>query len=125
MPQSFIINTGTGRDEDVLLATGCYDRVMADTTRWISGLPQPMRLHQEDFAQAMGVPASRKYEKRHEGYLKGMFNLLRKYSMKRIRFAPAYDLVSTDNQRTPVRVRPPAPKNLRLFHLCLDLECAS
>ena len=132
VPQSFIINTGTGRDEDVLLATRRYDRVMADAKHRIGGLPQPMRLHQEDFAQAMGIPASRKYEKQHEGYLKGMFDLLRKYSadpiadllklwdiivydflvgntdahiknfsllyspdMKRIRFAPAYDLVST------------------------------
>ena len=132
VPQSFIINTGTERDEDVLLATRRYDRVMADAKHRIGGLPQPMRLHQEDFAQAMCIPASRKYEKQHEGYLKGMFVLLRKYSadpiadllklwdiivydflvgntdahiknfsllyrpdMKRIRFAPAYNLVST------------------------------
>lgn len=132
VPHSFIINTGTGRDEDVLLATQRYDRAFPSTDRRISGLIQPARLHQEDFAQAMGIPASKKYEEANEGYLKGMFDLLRKYSadpitdmlklwdiilfnylvgntdahiknfsilyspdMKRIRLAPAYDLVST------------------------------
>lgn len=43
----------------------------------IRGLPVPRRLHQEDMAQALGIPAERKYEKEHAGYLNRMFRLLR------------------------------------------------
>ena len=43
----------------------------------IRGLPVPRRLHQEDMAQALGIPAERKYEKDHAGYLNRMFRLLR------------------------------------------------
>lgn len=46
----------------------------------ISGLPRPDRLHQEDFAQAMGIPATDKYEKEDAGYLADMFSILRKYA---------------------------------------------
>ena len=75
---SFIINTGEARDGDVLLATRRFDRVFAGeraggavgagltgtaaANRRISGLPAPFRLHQEDFAQALGIPAQAKYE---------------------------------------------------------------
>ena len=40
----------------------------------------PRRLHQEDFAQALGIAASNKYEKNNEGYLKKLFEVLRPYS---------------------------------------------
>lgn len=132
IPESFIINMGSGRDEDVLFATKRFDRTILDTTRRISGLPCPMRLHQEDFAQALGIPAAKKYEGPGDGYLRRMFELLRRHSadpitdmlklwdmvvfdfligntdahvknfsllyspdMRRIRLAPAYDIVST------------------------------
>ncbi len=46
----------------------------------VSGLKRPYRLHQEDFAQAMGIPAADKYEPKGKAYAKEMFDILRKYS---------------------------------------------
>ena len=46
----------------------------------IDGKKVPFRLQQEDFAQALGVPASQKYEKIGDSYLKRVFTLLRQYS---------------------------------------------
>jgi serine/threonine-protein kinase HipA len=80
IPKSFIINIGNGEDGEVLFATERYDRVLSDSKR-IDGLRCPMRLHQEDFAQAMGIPASKKYEAKDSNYLQGMFEVLRKYSI--------------------------------------------
>ena len=131
-PESFIIDTGNGEDDRVLFATRRYDRRFGSGEPAIDGLPRPFRLHQEDFAQAMGIPAARKYENGRGNYLKGMFDVLRKYSsdpvsdqlrlwdiivfdyligntdahiknfsllygntLKQIRLAPAYDIVST------------------------------
>ena len=37
-------------------------------------------MHQEDFAQALGIKSSDKYEKEGQGYLKKMFDLLQKHS---------------------------------------------
>lgn len=132
IPQSFIINTGAGEEHEVLFATQRYDRNLASASASVSGLPRPYRLHQEDFAQAMGIPAAQKYEQGNRGYMRGMFELLRKHSsdpvtdqlklwdtivfdyligntdahiknfsllygkdLRRIRLAPAYDIVST------------------------------
>ena len=77
---SFIINTGRGADREVLFATERYDRRFAPDGKTIDGLPCPLRLHQEDFAQAMGIPAAEKYEKTPRGYLRGMFDVLRRSS---------------------------------------------
>ncbi len=79
-PDSFIMNTGRGGEHEVLFATQRYDRTFDSQSAEISGLPRPFRLHQEDFAQAMGIPASAKYEREPRGYFKGMFDILRKYS---------------------------------------------
>ena len=79
IPKSFIINVGGGEDGEVLFATERYDRVFGGSKK-VDGLPCPLRLHQEDFAQAMGIPASRKYEAQSSNYLQGMFEILRKYS---------------------------------------------
>lgn len=132
IPHSFIVNTGKGAENEVLFATERYDRVISPNASRISGLPRPLRLHQEDFAQAMGIPASGKYEQDGGMYMKRMFDILRRYSadpiadqmklwdltvfnyligntdahiknfsllygadLKRIRLAPAYDIVST------------------------------
>ncbi|MBE5970679.1 MAG: type II toxin-antitoxin system HipA family toxin [Lachnospiraceae bacterium] len=78
VPKSFIINVGKGRDEDILFATERYDRVMSKTN--IGKLARPYRLHQEDFAQALGIAAEQKYEHEKSGYLRQMFDLLRKKS---------------------------------------------
>lgn len=130
VPESFIIPIGTG--EHILFATKRFDRLMQEDSREIDGKKIPFRLQQEDFAQALGVPASQKYEKVGDSYLKRVFTLLRQYSdnpvedqlklwdicifnyligntdnhiknigllygkdRKKIRLAPAYDIVST------------------------------
>ena len=80
IPRSFIINTGEGNENEVLFATQRYDRVFSRRPDMISGLPRPDRLHQEDFAQALGIPASGKYETVRQGYVKKMFDLLRNWS---------------------------------------------
>ena len=76
VPNTFIINAGNGSDADVLYATERYDRVFSQN-RIIDGLPVPNRLHQEDFAQALGLPFSDKYEKGDSGYLRRMFDLIK------------------------------------------------
>ena len=80
VPDSFIIDLGNGRDNEVLYATKRYDRTFEGTANEITGLPCPLRLHQEDFAQAMGVSSAQKYEKNHAGYMQGMFEVLRQFS---------------------------------------------
>ena len=84
VPDSFIVNTGSGKDEEVLLATRRYDRVFRDDGRTVDSLPVPARLHQEDFAQALGLPAGAKYEKPGDAYIQRMFSLLRRYSSQPI-----------------------------------------
>ena len=76
VPSSFIINTGDSKDEEVLFATERFDRTFEGSTRIVSGKPCPLRLHQEDFAQALGISSSEKYEHDNAGYLEKMFNLL-------------------------------------------------
>ena len=80
IPESFIINTGSGEENEVLFATARYDRSWPEHPSVIGGLPCPLRLHQEDFAQAQGIPASEKYEKRPSGYMQKMFETLRRHS---------------------------------------------
>ena len=85
IPESFIIDTGSGKENEVLFATARYDRSWPDHPETINGLPCPFRLHQEDFAQALGILSSEKYEKRPSGYLRMMFEILRRYSSDPIR----------------------------------------
>ena len=63
--------------EQVLFASERYDRRFSDHPHRISGLPCPLRLHQEDFCQALGIPAAEKYEANGSHYLRKMFDLLR------------------------------------------------
>ncbi len=79
-PESFIINFGNAGDHDVLFATRRYDRAFHPACRNSGGLPIPFRLHQEDFAQALAIPASEKYEKAGQHYLPRIFDLLRRRS---------------------------------------------
>ena len=78
--ESFIINTGSAKEAEVLYATKRYDRIITDRSGRIGTLMRPCRLHQEDFAQALGIPSARKYEKSDDHYLAQMFRLLREYS---------------------------------------------
>ena len=80
VPESFIVNTGEGKDEDILFATRRYDRVFPEHPEVTDDLPRPLRLHQEDFAQALGIRAQEKYEQPGQGYLRRIFELLRGYS---------------------------------------------
>ena len=80
VPESFIVNVGKNRDEDVLLATRRYDRIIENDHHTVDGMPLPARLHQEDFAQAMGIASKDKYETGTGRYLKAMFDLLRNHS---------------------------------------------
>ncbi len=63
-----------------MFATKRYDRIIPEDGKCLDGQPVPLRLHQEDFAQALGIPASRKYERPGAEHLKKMFELLRNNS---------------------------------------------
>ena len=80
IPESFIVTTESMDDEAVLFATKRYDRKFTEDNRMLNGMPIPYRMHQEDFAQALGIAVSNKYEKSNEGYLKKLFEVLRRYS---------------------------------------------
>ena len=77
IPKSDIIMTGEYGEGSVLFATERYDRTMENTVSEISGMACPLRLHQEDFGQALGIAAADKYEKAGGGYMKKMFDLLK------------------------------------------------
>lgn len=79
-PESRILTTGVEQDGNVLFATERYDRTMEGPVGEISGMPCPLRLHQEDFGQALGIAAADKYEKGSGQYMKRMFDLLRRWS---------------------------------------------
>lgn len=129
VPNSFILDTGNKKEQDILFVSERFDRERkADA----EPLCSPYRLHQEDFAQALGIPASEKYETKDRGYLTRMFELINAYSanpmedglklwdrvvfnyligntdahiknygllydraLRRIRLAPAYDILCT------------------------------
>ena len=78
VPESFILNKGAD-DDELLFATKRYDRVLSNE-KHINGLLCPLRLHQEDFAQALSILPNEKYEKTHSLYMKRMFDLIRNYS---------------------------------------------
>lgn len=79
VPESFIVSQGSQADEDILYATARYDRPLSNNKE-LDGLKCPYRLHQEDFAQALGIFAADKYEKIPSGYMARMFELLRNNS---------------------------------------------
>ena len=80
IPESFIVNVGSDNKEDILFATRRYDRKFDEDSAVLNGLRVPYRLHQEDFAQALGIAAGDKYEKNGAAYLKRSMNLLRSFS---------------------------------------------
>ena len=80
IPESFIVTADGGKEETILFATKRYDRKFVEDGRRINGFLVPRRLHQEDFAQALGIAAAEKYEKNHEGYLKKIFTVIRSHS---------------------------------------------
>ena len=77
--KSFIVTTYGNDEEAILLATERYDRILNEE-KCIGNLNAPYRLHQEDFAQALGIAASDKYEKKADEHIKLIFDLIRRYS---------------------------------------------
>lgn len=81
VPHSEIVRTHEEiGDGQVLFASERYDRTLEGSVDTISGLPCPLRLHQEDFGQALGIHSAAKYERPGQMFMKRMFDLLRKYS---------------------------------------------
>lgn len=79
VPESFIVRSSDSfsLEEEVLFATKRYDRIIKNECSECDGLKIPFRLHQEDFAQALGINSRGKYEKTGGEYLKKMFALIR------------------------------------------------
>lgn len=82
IPESFIINIGKGTDSEVLFATKRYDRIINERSELIGELRRPFRIHQEDFAQAMGISSYEKYEREGQNYAEKMFEIIRYNSRK-------------------------------------------
>ena len=82
VPESFIIEMGGNQDSQVLLATERFDRKWDKNSPMIDGHVRPYRLHQEDFAQAMGIAAADKYEVPGDNYLARAFEMLLNYSAR-------------------------------------------
>ncbi|MCR5391541.1 MAG: HipA domain-containing protein [Lachnospiraceae bacterium] len=78
--ESFIVNAGKGIDSEVLFATKRYDRIIDETSPMIGNLKRPHRIHQEDFAQAMGIASFEKYEREDRNYAEKMFEIIRNYT---------------------------------------------
>ena len=76
VPESFIINLGSGEDGEVLFASRRFDRDELSPKK-VDGHACPYRKHQEDFAQALGIKSGSKYEPRGEKYFKRMGELIR------------------------------------------------
>ncbi|MBR0355350.1 MAG: HipA domain-containing protein, partial [Oscillospiraceae bacterium] len=69
------------QEDEILFATKRFDRFVRDGGPKVDGLPRPQRLHQENLAQALGIPSSAKYEADpSQGYMRQMFSLLRRVS---------------------------------------------
>lgn len=85
VPEHFMLAVHPEDEETALFITKRYDRFFAKEEGTRNGMRLPCRLHQEDFAQALGIPASRKYETGEKHYLKRAFDLLRKYASDPIR----------------------------------------
>ena len=81
VPESFIVNMGSAEEGDVLFATKRYDRVFTKACANVGTIPRPLRLHQEDFAQALGIPAKEKYEQGGGLYLKKVFEVVKNYCL--------------------------------------------
>lgn len=81
VPETFIVDLGNGKDDEVLFATKRYDRKMSDECG-VDNLPKALRLHQEDFCQALSIAAADKYEHENQSYLKRMFEVVRRVSSR-------------------------------------------
>lgn len=76
VPETMLIDYGPAP----LICIQRFDRVVDESSRLIDGQLAPLRLHQEDFCQALGVVPEHKYEENRSSYLLKMAELLRAYS---------------------------------------------
>lgn len=65
-----------------LLCVERYDRMLSGTARKRCGLLVPLRLHQEDMAQALGIVPEHKYEDEPRSYVVRMADVIRDYSVQ-------------------------------------------
>ena len=72
VPDTEIINAA-----QPMLAIKRFDRVINESCRIYDGLPGPLRLHQEDFSQALGIDLTKKYEAGDNDYPKLISELIR------------------------------------------------
>ncbi|MCL2136555.1 MAG: HipA domain-containing protein [Coriobacteriia bacterium] len=75
VPVIEIINTSRP-----MLAIKRFDRTMKSDSPYFNGLPSPIRLHQEDFSQALGINRVMKYEMGDNDYRQMVSALIREYS---------------------------------------------
>ncbi len=80
IPESFIICPSLSEREHVLFVTKRYDRLFNTNPEKVNGHSVPLRLHQETFAQALGIPSECKYENNGDNYLEKCFNLIKNVS---------------------------------------------
>lgn len=88
--ECFLIPAG---NEEPLIAVKRYDRIFeSEKSRFVSGLPAPTRLHQEDMCQALGINPDLKYEPSDANYLGLMHSALAGHSSNAMedRFTLAY-----------------------------------
>jgi len=75
VPDSYIIAAARP-----LLAIKRFDRIINERSRLYGGLPAPIRLHQEDLSQALGIETSMKYEAGNSDYPLLIARLLRSFA---------------------------------------------
>ena len=75
VPEVEIIHT-----ERPMLALKRFDRSIRSNSPVINGLPSPIRLHQEDFSQALGINRVMKYEMGDSDYRQKVSALIREHS---------------------------------------------
>ena len=77
---SFVVKCSGTDESNVLFATNRYDRKFVGENRMVDGMMVPKRLHQEDFAQGLGILSSEKYEAPGGDYMSDMFKLIKRVS---------------------------------------------
>lgn len=75
---SFIVDTGSKADSNILFATKRFDRSFENSVNATSGLQMPFRLHQEDFSQALSESSLDKYDPNGDYFIR-MINVIQKY----------------------------------------------
>jgi len=78
-----------------MLAIKRFDRAIDESCRLYDSLPSPLRLHQEDFCQALGLERSKKYEAGANDYPKMISECIRAVSANPLKDIEALALLMT------------------------------